>query len=138
MPDKLSLNLVTPDKLLISCSTDEIYASGSEGDMGILPGHAALFCSLRSGGFRYTTAGVAEYAAVDGGFMEVKDDKVTVLADSAELGNAIDYDAAKILKDESEQELAKHKGAEDEAVYIDRYNKAALRFNIAEQCRKKV
>jgi F-type H+-transporting ATPase subunit epsilon len=135
MPNKLTLSLVAPDRLLASCEVDEIYAAGSEGDMGILPGHAALFCSLKSGEFRYTNGGVTEYAAVDGGFMEVLEDKVTVLADSAELGSGIDYEAAKALKEEREQELDKHKG-DGEADYLERYTKAALRLQVAERYKK--
>jgi F-type H+-transporting ATPase subunit epsilon len=132
MPNKLSLNLVSPDRLLISCEVDEIYVSGSEGDMGILPGHAALFCSLKSGEFRYTSSGVTEYAAVDGGFMEVLKDSVTVLADSAELGNRIDYEAAKALKEGIEEELPKFKDTPEEEALKERYLKASLRLQIAE------
>ncbi|MDR2401652.1 MAG: ATP synthase F1 subunit epsilon [Deferribacteraceae bacterium] len=138
MPDKLSLTLVSPERLLVSCETDEIYASGSEGDMGILPGHAALFSSLKSGEFRYSVEGVTEYAAVDGGFMEVLDDKVTVLADSAELGGSIDYEAVKTLKEESELELAKYKETDGESTYLEKYARAALRLQIAERYRKSV
>ena len=110
MSEKLFLELVSPERLLVSSEVDEVYAPGSEGDLGILPGHTTFFCSLRPGEFRYSVGGETEYAALDGGFLEVVDNKVTVLADGAELGGEINLDEVLRSKLEAEKdfEAARH------------------------------
>ncbi|MDR2884591.1 MAG: ATP synthase F1 subunit epsilon, partial [Deferribacteraceae bacterium] len=86
MAGKLFLELVSPERQIISTEVDEVYAPGVEGDLGILPDHTTFVCALRPGEFRYTIGNEVEYVALDGGFLEVKDNKVSVLADGAEMG----------------------------------------------------
>ena len=128
MADKLFLELVSPERMLVSAEVDEIYASGSEGDMGILPGHAAMFTSLRTGEFRYRIGSDTEYVAVDGGFLEVIDNKVTVLADGAELGCDIDLDSVLRRKAEIEEEL---EGARNKENINTALMEAELKRNLA-------
>jgi F-type H+-transporting ATPase subunit epsilon len=85
MPD-LSLEIATPDKLLVNEKVTQVEVPGKDGYMGILPGHAALISELAEGVLKYTSAGKTTELKVTGGFVEVIDDKVRVLADGISIG----------------------------------------------------
>jgi F-type H+-transporting ATPase subunit epsilon len=82
MPD-LSLEIATPDKLLVNEKVSQVEVPGKDGYMGILPGHAALISELKEGTLKYTADGKLSQLNITGGFVEIRDDKVRVLADSA-------------------------------------------------------
>jgi F-type H+-transporting ATPase subunit epsilon len=79
---ELSLEVATPDKLLVDEKVSQVEVPGKDGYMGILPGHAALISELAEGALKYTAAGKTSQLIITGGFVEVRDDKVRVLADS--------------------------------------------------------
>jgi F-type H+-transporting ATPase subunit epsilon len=79
----LTLEVATPDKLLVSEKVSEVEVPGKDGYMGILPGHAALISELAEGTLKYVAAGKTTQLTITGGFVEVRDNKVRVLADSA-------------------------------------------------------
>ncbi len=81
MPD-LSLEVATPDKLLVNEKVTMVEVPGKDGYMGILPGHAALISELAEGTLKYTGSGKNNQLNITGGFVEVREDKVRVLADS--------------------------------------------------------
>ena len=84
MAEKLFLELVTPEKAVVSEEVEMVTAPGTEGEFGVLKGHTTFLTSLRSGILRFKTAAGTEKAyQVEGGFTEVLPDKVTVLAESA-------------------------------------------------------
>ncbi|MBM3556006.1 MAG: F0F1 ATP synthase subunit epsilon [Alphaproteobacteria bacterium] len=84
MADKLSFELVSPDRLLLSTEVDMVVVPGSEGDFGVLPGHSPVISSLRHGVIDVHDGGkVAERLYVGGGFAEVNDKGLTVLAEEA-------------------------------------------------------
>jgi F-type H+-transporting ATPase subunit epsilon len=105
MAAKLFLEIVSPERQYVSMEVDEVYAPGAEGDLGILPDHTTFFCALRQGEFRYSIGGNVEYVALEGGFLEVRDNKVTVLADGAELGKDINIEEALRRKLQVEKDL---------------------------------
>jgi F-type H+-transporting ATPase subunit epsilon len=78
----LSLEVATPDKLLVNEKVSQVEVPGKDGYMGILPGHAALISELKEGTLKYTASGKASELIITGGFVEVRDDNVRVLADS--------------------------------------------------------
>jgi F-type H+-transporting ATPase subunit epsilon len=78
----LSLEVATPDKLLVNEKVSQVEVPGKDGYMGILPGHAALISELKEGTLKYTASGKSSQLTITGGFVEVRDDKVRVLADS--------------------------------------------------------
>jgi len=88
------LDIVTPEKTIFSDTVDDVYLPGSEGEMGILTMHAALVAPLQPGSLRYLKDGKIEELAVGEGFVEVADDKVSVLIDLA-IGEAA-IDEAKV------------------------------------------
>ena len=114
--NKLFLELISVDKVLVSQEVDEVYAPGIDGDIGILPDHVTFLTSLRTGEFRYSVNNVVEYVALEGGFLEVFDNKVTVLANGAELGRDINLDEVLRRKAKAEEELNKLR-MEDSAAF---------------------
>jgi F-type H+-transporting ATPase subunit epsilon len=84
MADTFQIDIVTPEKLLVSQRAESAQIPGKDGEMGILPGHAALLSELGDGKLSYTLAGKTETLHVTGGYVEIRDDHVRVLADKAE------------------------------------------------------
>ena len=133
MSERLFLELVSPEHQLVNTEVDEVYAPGSEGDLGILPGHTAFFCSLRPGEFRFSIGNETEYIAVDGGFLEVADNKVTVLADGAELGREINLEETLRRKIQAEKELeeARRQDSIDYKIIEAKLMREVVRINVA-------
>ena len=102
MNSKMLLELVSPDRLLLSEEVEEVVVPGLLGDIGILPGHTPLLTSLRVGEVSYVMDGAEEYIALESGFLEVSDDKIVILAESAELGREIDLE--EVIKKKLEAE----------------------------------
>jgi F-type H+-transporting ATPase subunit epsilon len=92
MADKLKLEMVTPYKRVLSEEVDDIQAPGTVGELGILPGHTPLLTTLKIGEFRYRKGNEQFHVAINWGYMEVEDDKVSVLVDTAEPADQIDLD----------------------------------------------
>jgi F-type H+-transporting ATPase subunit epsilon len=91
MSDKrLTLELVTPEKVAWSAPADFVVLPALEGEMGVLPGHAPYLVQLAPGEVRVTDKGETRRFAVSGGFAEVKDDKVELFAETAEMSDQID------------------------------------------------
>tara|TARA_B100000745_G_C19793366_1_gene260615 strand:- start:4 stop:273 length:270 start_codon:yes stop_codon:yes gene_type:complete len=86
---EMKVVIITGEKEIYSDSADVVVAPGSEGDLGILPHHAALITSLRSGEIMIRKDGEETLLAVSGGFMEIMDNTVTILADAAEQAEEI-------------------------------------------------
>lgn len=138
MAEKLKLELVSPERKLLSIEVDEVVAPGVEGYFGVLPGHTPFLTALRIGELAYKIGGKEEYVAIDRGFIEVLNDNVVVLAESAELGREIDLEEAIRRKLEFEKELEKTRH-EDERIF--RRTEAGLmrelvRVSIAEKYKK--
>ena len=77
-------DLVSPERLVFSGEVEHVVVPGSEGEFGVLPGHAPLLAALRAGVLRYSAAGTEKRLAIGGGFAEVTQERMTVLAPSAE------------------------------------------------------
>lgn len=108
------LEIVTPERKVYAQDVNMIIAKGAEGELGILPNHIPLVTPLRIAPVTVKKNGSRdEYIAVGGGFMEVRKDKVVILAESAELPEQIDIDRAKSAKERAEQRLAAKKSDTD-------------------------
>ena len=107
MADRLLLELVTPERRVLSEEVVEVRIPGLLGELGVLPGHTPLLTALGTGPLAYTQAGVEHRLAVQGGFAEVLPDRVTVLAQVAELPAEIDLEAARRQLAEAEAALPK-------------------------------
>ncbi len=100
------LEIVTPQKKVFSENVDFLVAPGSEGELGILPKHAPLITSLDIGIMRVQQDKKYTKVVVTGGFMEVRDNRVTVLANAAERVEEIDVQRAEAAKQRAEERLA--------------------------------
>ena len=97
--------MVTPERLLLSEEVEEVTAPGREGEFGVLPGHTPFFTLLKVGEVMYRSGGKENYLAVSGGFAEVLPERVTILAEAAELAHEIDVERAKRAKERAEERL---------------------------------
>ena len=105
MADALQLEIATPVRLVVSDMVDEVIAPGSEGYFGVLRGHAPFLTTLGVGELTYRKGRDEYHLAVAGGFAEVRNDKVIVLADSAERPKEIDRERAERARHRAEQRL---------------------------------
>ena len=134
MAEKLQLEVVTPDRLVVSETVDIVMAIGAMGEFGILPNHVPFLTPLQAGELRFRKDNQLEYLAVTGGFAEVSNNKVTILAEAAEKAREIDIDRAKRAKERAERRLAQ---AKTEAIDYLRaegaLHRALLRIRVAEK-----
>jgi F-type H+-transporting ATPase subunit epsilon len=107
--------IVSQDRTVFEGDVDIVVAPGSEGEMGILPHHAPLLTTLGHGVLKIRRAGQEEIFAISGGFMEVRPDIVTVLADSAEHADEIDLSRAEDARKRAEESLKAGLPRESEA-----------------------
>lgn len=101
----IHLTVVTPERKLVDRQVDEVILPGSEGYLGVLPGHAPLLTSLKVGQISYRQEGQVHQLAVAWGFAEVLPDRVSVLADIAERAEDIDTERAKKARERAEERL---------------------------------
>jgi F-type H+-transporting ATPase subunit epsilon len=104
MADSLELEIATPERQLVREQVAEVQIPGKEGYMGILPGHAPLLGLLGIGMLSYVVGGRTRYMSVHGGFLEVLEDHVRVLADLAERAEEIDIERARKALQRSQDE----------------------------------
>lgn len=107
MAEKLKLDLVTPYKHVLSVEVDEVIAPGVLGEFGVLPGHTPMLTTLRIGELSYRQGNVLYHLAVNWGFVEVEDGKVTVLVETAEPADEIDLERARAALGRAEEALKK-------------------------------
>ena len=105
MSQKLILSIVTPEKQLVAEEVDQVNAPGSEGDLGILHDHAPILTNLRSGQLSYEKDGETIALVVSGGYLEVSENRVTVLAETGEFLHEIDRERAERAHAEAEKLL---------------------------------
>ena len=108
----LLLELTTPTRLVVSEEADEVVAPGSEGYFGVLPGHAPFLTTLGAGDLMYRHGAVEHHLAVSGGFAEVRDDRVIILADTAERPEEIDRARAERARQRAEALMSAGSGTE--------------------------
>jgi len=120
---KLQLDVVTTTERLFSVACDEVRAPGSDGGFGIRPGHTPLISGLGAGVLTYVAEGVEHSYALAGGFLEVAENRVTVLADFAEHASSIDPVQAQRDLEAAQERL---KAALDKDLHLRRREEAAV------------
>ena len=124
MTARILLEVVTPEKFVVSEGTQYVAAPGIEGEFGVLPGHTPFLSQLKVGSLRYKDEkGEERCVFINGGFAEVLPDKVTVLAETAERRCDIDLGRARAAMDRAVKRLEEHKEGTD----FDRAKEALLR-----------
>jgi F-type H+-transporting ATPase subunit epsilon len=135
MADTFQLEIVTPAKLVVKETAEEAQIPGLTGYLGILPGHAPLITELAVGVITYKSSGTTHSLSVAWGFAEVLPDKVTILAEAAELPQDIDIARAQEAKERAEQ-LLKSNDARLEVDYAraeDALQRAENRLTVARE-----
>lgn len=105
MMKTIKVSVVTPDGPVYEADVEMVSTKAKSGELGILPGHIPLVAPLEISAVRLKKEGKTEYIAVSGGFLEVRPDKVTILAQSAEKAEDIDVARAKAAKERAERRL---------------------------------
>jgi F-type H+-transporting ATPase subunit epsilon len=114
MAENIHLEVVTPEKIVVSEEAQIVASPGSLGEFGVLSGHTPFLTSLKTGVIRFTDAnGKEHYVFVSGGFAEALPDKVTVLAESAERRSDIDLERAKEALARAEKRLAEDRAKKE-------------------------
>ncbi|ARJ39523.1 F0F1 ATP synthase subunit epsilon [Sporosarcina ureae] len=130
---KIKVNIVTPDGPVVEMDANMVIAVTEAGEIGILPGHIAMVAPLQIGALRLKTDGKTETVAVHGGFIEVRPEVVTVLAQSAELAESIDIARAKKAAEKAEQDLQKKTDALSQNLAELDLKRAINRMQVYEQ-----
>ena len=99
----LRLEIVTPEKRVLDAEVDSVTVPTASGEAGILPNHAPLVSALKPGVLAYSIKGTTDRIAVSGGFVEVNNDKVAVLVDTAETADDIDAAVARSDRESAEK-----------------------------------
>lgn len=134
MAEKIRLELVTPYKRVLSEEVDEVTAPGSVGEFGVLPDHTSLLTTLKVGDLSYKQGGTTFHVAVNWGYVEVEDDVMTVLVETAEPADQIDVERAKEALKRAEEAL-KTLSSEDKKFKVMEaaLERAIIRVQVANQ-----
>ncbi|MCO5176708.1 MAG: F0F1 ATP synthase subunit epsilon [Thermomicrobiales bacterium] len=133
-PEKLSVEIVTGERVVYEAEgVDMVVAPGAEGQLGILPKHAPLFSLLSAGEMRVKQGASEESLVVFGGFLEVLNNRVIVLADSAERVVEIDMQRAETARQRAEARLAQRGEALDLSRAEQSLQRAAVRLRVAQR-----
>ena len=138
MVSTIRLEIVTPERVIYSDEVDAVVVPGVEGQLGILPHHAPLMTMLQPGELKVRKGGEEIYVAIFGGFLEVRPDRVIVLADAAERAEEIDVGRVEEAKRRAEQQMANRvlsevKKARAEAAL----RRSLVQLKVAERRRKR-
>jgi F-type H+-transporting ATPase subunit epsilon len=127
----IRLEVVTQERIVYSDDVDMVVAPGVEGVLGILPHHAPLLTALRVGELKIKKAGQEEFFAVSGGFMEVRPEKIIVLAETAEQAEEIDTARAEAARERAERALKERPSGADLAALEQALHRSRLRLHVA-------
>jgi F-type H+-transporting ATPase subunit epsilon len=133
----LLLEIVTPERLAYADEVDAVFCPGIEGELGVLPHHAPLLSTLGIGELRIRKGAQEEFFAIAGGFVQVRPDKVVVMAELADLSSEIDLEAAEEARNEAQRAIAQ--GFDEPADLAQArasMERALLRIRVAERRRR--
>jgi len=138
MPDTLQLEVVTPERLVVRDSAEEVQIPGKNGYLGILPMHAPLITELSVGEISYRINGYTHYLAVAWGFAEVLPNKVTILAENAERAEEIDVTRAERARERALELLRSNDPNLDYPRVLEALQRAEVRLSVARLGRQPV
>ena len=134
---KLNVDIVTAERLVYSeQEVDELIVPGIAGELGVLPLHAPLLTMIQPGVLRVVKGGEEVAMAITGGFIEVRDNRVTILADAAERGEEVDVARAEEARRRAQEQLAAHEPA-DVALAEAALKRALMRLKAADMVRRR-
>ncbi len=132
MAEKLKLEMVTPYKRVLSVEVDEVTAPGTLGEFGVLPDHTSLLTTLKVGELTYKQGNETFRVAVNWGYVEVEDNVMTVLVETAEPADQIDLERAKAALTRAEEALKKLSSEDKEFKIMEAaLERAVIRVQVA-------
>jgi F-type H+-transporting ATPase subunit epsilon len=132
MATQIQLEVVTPQRRVLAEAVDAVMVPGLDGELGILPGHTPLISQLRTGVLTYVKGEQTAQLHVSGGFVEVADDRVSVLAEIAERPEEIDAARARLTREHAEKTLSAWSGTEEDfEVARARLERSMVRLQLA-------
>ena len=131
----IQVEVVTPERIIYSGPVDMVTLPGGAGQMGILKGHAPLLSTLTVGEIVMHEGAEQSFIAVSGGVVEVRPDKVTILADVAESAEDIDEDRAQAALDRAQESLAENPPEEHRPVLLEALRRSNMRLRVARKRR---
>jgi F-type H+-transporting ATPase subunit epsilon len=133
---KILLDIVTPERSVITEEVNEVTAPGEEGEFGVLPGHTPFITTLKIGEIRYRKNGNPSYLAVNWGFAEVTANRVYILVETAEKAEQIDLKRAEAARARAEERIKKAGKEEiDHARAQAALSRALVRIRVASRAR---
>ena len=133
----IRLDIVTAERMVYSEEVDLVVAPGIQGQLGILPHHAPLMTTLQPGELGVRRGGEESSLAISGGFLEVRPDRIIVLADAAERAEEVDITRAEEAKRRAEEQLSRHPSEADSARIEAALRRSLVRLKIGEKRRKR-
>jgi F-type H+-transporting ATPase subunit epsilon len=133
----LRLEIITAERLVLADDVNVVVAPGVEGELGILPHHAPLMTILKPGELLIRKGGEETYMSVSGGFLEIRPDKVIILADACERAEEIDIERAEEAKRRAEELLKAHPPQLDVAQAQAALLRSLIRLRVAQKRRRK-
>ena len=134
MADRIQLEIVTPERRVLSEAVDEVYVPGLNGQLGILPGHTPLISQLQTGVLSYVQGGATRRLLVSGGFVEAGADRVSVLAEVAERPEEVDVARARAEREQYERAINSWQGGTDGGDFEEtrtKFERADVRLQLA-------
>lgn len=128
----IKVNIVTPDGPVVETEVDMIIANTEAGEIGVLPGHIAMVAPLQIGALRLKKGDATEVVAVHGGFMEVRPEIITILAQAAETASTIDVARAKIAEKRAKKTLEAEKNSTELRLAELELKRAINRIRVSE------
>ena len=133
----MQFEMVTAERLLFSGEVESVVAPGAAGELGILPHHAPLLTTLNPGELRIMQGGQEQSIAVTGGFLEVLDNRVTILADAAEQADEIVLERAEEAMRRAEERIANRESEMDLERAVAALRRAQVRVQVARRRRSR-
>ena len=133
----MRLEIITAEREVYSDDVDVLVAPGSEGELGILPHHAPLMTALKPGEIRVRKDGEEVFMAVSSGFLEVMDNKVTILADTAERSDEIDEARVQEALKRAEERIQMHSSDMDLERAVVSLRRSQARLKVAQRRRNR-
>jgi len=131
MADKLTLEVITPEKMAMQELVDEVIVPGAGGELGILPDHTPLISQLKTGVLSYRQGTDRKQVHVSGGFVEVLPDKVSVLSDVAERPEEISLERAQRARERAERRINSREDGTDFQRAELKLERALVRIQLA-------
>ncbi len=133
----IRLEIITAERVVYSDDVEALVAPGTEGDLGILPHHAAMMTMLQPGELMVRKDGEETYLAVTGGFLEVMENRISILADAAERSEEIDEERAQEAMEQARERIAMRSADVDLEQALAQLRRATVRLQVARRRRRR-